>query len=397
MADWSQLPKELVQVIAERLEKESEFYVLRFRSVCSSWRSSVPIKHHPLPARFPILTNDSKSDACGSFYLSKRTIFLVAAPRNLSRLNPDPWLVKIGEDDHGRKQHFDLLSRFRIKPPHMDFPKVLDINELPVLELAQEYVLNPNGFRNSIEDAAASLYREKVVFMWLNSGKEQFVLLTIHVSGKLALFKSDDKEWTIIPYMFTPYDDVIAFKRKLYAVDSIGRTVVVGLDSNLSLVAEPVFGGDKKFLVESNDDLLLVDKYLSPASDQDSIISDEFDEEIEGSTCERAARFSVFKLEEETNKWLALKSLGNRILFLGDDCTFSASVADLSISKGNCIIFLDDFLYLYGEQSGIGFFNLDDGKIFPLSDYPGYFKLFCPPPDWVRLPRQTEQLEELTL
>ena len=46
-------------------------------------------------------------------------------------------------------------------------------------------------------------------------------------------------------------------------MDSTGRTVVVGLDKSVALVADPVFGGDKKFLVESDGKLLLVDKYLS--------------------------------------------------------------------------------------------------------------------------------------
>ncbi|KAI9100039.1 hypothetical protein K1719_024257 [Acacia pycnantha] len=77
-----------------------------------------------------------------------------------------------------------------------------------------------------------------------------------------------------------------------------GRTVVVGLDSIVRLVAEPVFGGDKKFLVESNGQLLLVDKYLS--FDYQCLGAyDGFDDDV----CfgwEQAVKFDVFMLNEES-------------------------------------------------------------------------------------------------
>jgi len=70
-------------------------------------------------------------------------------------------------------------------------------------------------------------------------------LLTIHVSGKLAIFQGGDERWTIILEMPMPFDDVCVFN---------GRPL------SLELMAEAVFGGGKKFLVESDGELLLVDK-----------------------------------------------------------------------------------------------------------------------------------------
>lgn len=107
---------------------------------------------------------------------------------------------------------------------------------------------------------------EKVVVldadMW--GGKERCsVLFTIHISGKIAFFRCGDERWTIVPEMPSPFDDVCVFKGRPVAVDGTGRTVALRPDLSLDLVAEPVFGGDKKFLVESDGELLLVDKYLS--------------------------------------------------------------------------------------------------------------------------------------
>ncbi|AES99260.1 DUF295 family protein [Medicago truncatula] len=116
------------------------------------------------------------------------------------------------------------------------------------------------------------------------------------------------------------------------------------------LVAESlVGGGDVKFLVESKGDLLLVDVY-----DCTRI----------GFPGHNPVRIHLFKLNEKETEWVKLKSLGDIVLFLGADCSFSASASDLSVAKG-CIL------------------DLDKHQPSPLSDYPEYFNLFPQPPEWI--------------
>ncbi|KAL2330767.1 hypothetical protein Fmac_018348 [Flemingia macrophylla] len=220
---------------------------------------------------------------------------------------------------------------------------------------------------------------EKLV---LTTTPSPFALLTIHISGKLALFRSDHPDWTIIPDMPTPYDDVCVFRGTLHAVDNTGRTVTVSVpDAALALAAAPVFGGDKKFLVESDGALLLVDLYLSNREFEDF---DDYDAAEIAIEWERTVRFEVFRLHEEEKRWVEVTSLGDTVLFLGDDCAFSASANDLGVGRGNCIIFRDDGLEGVRVQNGMGVFNLDDGKISPLSECPDFAQLFRPP-DWARL------------
>jgi hypothetical protein len=203
------------------------------------------------------------------------------------------------------------------------------------------------------------------------------VLLTIHVSGKLAIFRTGDERWTIIPEMPTPYDDVCVFNRRPIAVDNNGRAVTVGQDLCLDLVAEAVFGGDKKFLVESDGELLLVDKYLSCLGDY--ILSADGVNEI---GVERDVRFDVFRLDEKEKKWVEVRNLGDRVLFLGEDCAFSAKCD----GNENCVIFMDDvYRNCHSDELGISVFHLDQRRISPLSDFPCYYKLFWPPPEWVGL------------
>ncbi|KAK2440291.1 F-box protein SKIP23 [Trifolium repens] len=77
MADWSQLPTELLQLISEKLK--SEFYLLRFRSVCSTWRSSIPNNrpNHHLPFKLPPIHSYPDNDNDNIFYLVKHNIFLI--------------------------------------------------------------------------------------------------------------------------------------------------------------------------------------------------------------------------------------------------------------------------------------------------------------------------------
>ncbi|PON33660.1 F-box domain containing protein [Parasponia andersonii] len=388
MANWSQLPADLLVEIAKRLE--SPIYLLRFRSVCSSWRSSVSPRLRNLLGRFPFLPNDGISSTSWGFDLTKRRILLMGSPQDPNPSAPDHWLVKIEESVTGTMLLFNPLSRFQIKPLPEDFPRVLDLSQFRVFELGQEYVLHYMHFgpiRNLLGDAV-NLYMEKVVFKFLGSENESFVLFTIHVSGRLATYKSGDKRWTIIPDMPSPYDDVILFKDNFYAVDSTGRTVLVGLSSNVVLVANPVFGGDKKFLVESRGQLLMVDMYLSMSPPGEDPVNDELFEQFNGCLGERTVRFIVHELDREAKTWNVVKSLGDQVLFLGDGCTFSASASELSGCKSS-IIFNDNFFYNGGEEDGvfrgrdIGVYDLGNGSIAPLADYPEYSKLFWPPPCWI--------------
>jgi len=182
--------------------------------------------------------------------------------------------------------------------------------------------------------------------------------------------------------MSIKFGDVCRFKSRLYAVDKTGRTVAVGPDdSTVQLVAESLVGGGQvKFLVESKGDLLLVDVYGCARI---------------GFPGHNPARTHLFKLNEKETEWVKLNRLGDIILFLGADCSFSASASDLSVAKGNCVIFLENVFPSF-QHFGFDHFprglnrtttgcvlDLDKHQLSPLSDYPEYFNLFPQPPEWI--------------
>jgi hypothetical protein len=222
------------------------------------------------------------------------------------------------------------------------------------------------------------------------------VLLTIHISGKLAIFRNDDEQWMVMPEMPpNPYTDVCVFNGRPIAVDRTGLTGVVGPDFSLDLVAEAVFGGGRKLLVESDGELLLVDKYshrigqfrLHEKYGQNASDLWGFNEGVYEIGIERGARFDVFRLDENQKKWVKLTNLGDRVLFLGKDCAFSAKASDLCMENGNCVIYRDDDYGGHVRSNGLGInvFCLDNQQILPLSDLPGWTSRFWPPPQWTGL------------
>ncbi|OWM80457.1 hypothetical protein CDL15_Pgr019737 [Punica granatum] len=392
MAEWSMMPHELLDEISDHLDARSD--VVRFRSVCSTWRSAVPPGRRLLPPRFPILPNEGIADFTLGFCLSKRSVYLLSVPHYPpGQVDPhrrgSSWLIKVKEDVPNRMALLNPLSRVESGPFPNNFPRVLDTSKIRVSELASEFVMQYMTYPHLARDPVSNglnIYMEKVVFMGLNC--TEFVVLTIHVSGKLAVYKSGDKRWSIIGDMPSPYDDVILFKDKFFAVDGTGRTVNVGLDLKLTEVAGPTFGGDKKFLVESLGELLLADMYLTVYADYEGPVDVEPDE-FNSIVTERTVKFKVYKLDLKEKKWVEVRELGDRVLFLGEDCTFSASSSDLKACKGNCIFFTGEFYYSNGDDDGIfqghdiGVFDMGTGRIGPLDDYIGYSELFWPPPEWI--------------
>ncbi|MCL7039731.1 hypothetical protein MKW94_008355 [Papaver nudicaule] len=394
MAEWSQLPGELLYNIAKSLN--SDLDVLRMRSVCSPWRSSVSYPlFYCLPNCIPIhpkVISTSISNL-GLFYLSRRLIIRLGPPE--SQQTGTSWLIKLEQDGPDMLHLLNPLTGNLVNQSCPTSPKIIDSINFQIFELAQEFVLrftNNPPFTNP-SAYSGDLYMEKVVFSssppW--SVGNDYVIMTIHVSGKLAVFKSVDNSWTVIDEFTSPYDDVICYKGGFYAVDTNGRAVVVNPSLIISEIACPIYGGDLKCLVESDGELLMVDRYLSTGLDEEPGNDHNDDPLVANSDLyitESTVSFKVYKLNQELQTWEESKSLDDRVLFLGDNCSFSASARDFSGCEGNCIYYTDKFVRSSNEEDGafatdIGVFNLENGNIGPLASNPGCSQLFWPPPAWV--------------
>ncbi|AES74963.1 putative F-box domain-containing protein [Medicago truncatula] len=364
--DWSKLPTDLLNLISQRID-DDELDLIRFRSVCSTWRSSsVPNHHYILPYKFPVFKlpfiseqNDKNPPFC---HLSKQNIFLIKPPQQQQEQQTllRPWLIRVSQNTRGKTRFFHPL--FCDSPlPRINL--ILDFRKLSLLHLGSNtFTRDFDTYSQHQPFNSDYMFPEKVIAVTCH-GKNPLIVATISSHPEPLLSKCGNEKWKVIPDMSMEFGDICLFKGRAYAVDKIGKTIMVGSDSNVHLVAEPLDGGEnKKLLVESDGDLLLACVHAFPVISVD-----------------------LFKLNEKEKKWVKLTSLGDKVLFLGIKCSFSASFSDLYVAKGNCVIISADIfrrLSRLGSQASY-VLDLDQGWLPLLCDSPEYSNLFWPPPKWI--------------
>ncbi|MCI21530.1 F-box protein [Trifolium medium] len=136
VANWSQLPKDILILISERIDNELD--LIRFRSVCSSWRSSsIPNHHHiSLPLKY------SLSDPFCS--LSKCNIFLIKPPQQQDETLIYPWLIRVTENSSGKTKLYESL--FLTKFP-FTFPFSIDLYNSSVLNLGSDFIIDEKSLK----------------------------------------------------------------------------------------------------------------------------------------------------------------------------------------------------------------------------------------------------------
>ncbi|KAF9603361.1 hypothetical protein IFM89_035496 [Coptis chinensis] len=99
---------------------------------------------------------------------------------------------------------------------------------------------------------------------------DDFIIIALHSWKYLVYFRAGDERWNFIGDKNCEHDDLINYKGKFYAVDKMGRTLIVDWHTLSVTLGANTIANDhrKKHLVESNGDLFLVDvHYRLPCKD----------------------------------------------------------------------------------------------------------------------------------
>ena len=373
VVEWSNLPKELLPVIGKTLQARID--VIRFRSICTSWRSSIPplreISTVPLPFPFP---TSSGSQA----FLSQSAIYRLEPPDenpNPSTCSSKSWLVKVEESEHGTVRLLNPLSSIHIRFLSDPLPKVINLLDFRVIEVSKAY-----RFQFS-SDMHVPGMNKLVLFpnsVWNTSVEDTLIFVLFH-EGKLGFVKYGDENWTLVDDHNFYYDDIIVYKGQVYAVDRWGT--VPWIDSSMKLIqfSPPLCGlGNQKHLVESCGEIYVVDRYFDRERRRWYL-----DENINRNNHNlnnyrvhpNTVDFKVYKLDQEWGCWVMVKDLGDRVFVLGNDCSFSVSAREFSGCEGNCIYFTD--------KNDIGVFYLENQRIGKKLDFKDRCHIFWPLPSWL--------------
>lgn len=385
--DWSELPPELLDAIVNKIIDLRDY--LHFRAVCPSWRSSTPATPKNLPCQLPwLMLPKNQTNRRGFFnFVDDKVHFLNLPEASSSRRrcgSSHGWLIIVDESpsifviNPLTKVTFDL-------PPVSQFPNVMNFNFYSV---GREFTLrSPDGevHARNLKEMRDSFIRKAVISSSPSRDPNFITMVILNGTGELAYCKNGEHSWKFIDDARFYDEDVIYFEGLFYAVHKSGEIAVCdvsGDSPSVSFIETPKqIGGDMQYLVKTNDDFLLVTRFLELDIDAAYHKLDVVYKTVE---------FCVFRLvlERPRCEWEEINSLGETMLFLGENSSLALLASDFPGCGGNRIYFTDDYCEAnYDGVDGnhdLGYYNLADGSIEALSCCPrsSHSMLRWPPPIW---------------
>ncbi|CAL1386337.1 unnamed protein product [Linum trigynum] len=327
-------------------------------------------------------------------------------------------------------------------PPLTTFPEVLGYFPETV---GAEYLIVDHDYGGLLfavgKKYVESIYIDRIAMSAEPNAAEGCVLMaTCWVLSKrrLAFCRPGGDKWTLLPYLSVGggpvhYQNIVFWRNKFYAIDNYNRILICDLAvPNVSFLAPKVrllpADFDTRYLVVGlADELMLVGRSLAereedavgalneqhdagreedaggrviPAHIEDDrhevddqsvryVWDSDTDDECECCPNYETIKFTVYKLNEETNQWGEIKSIGDYALFLGMNTSACLSTQDHSGYKPDCIYFTDDSFekHVRRRRGGydMGIYHLSDGTIESLCCINLYENpsLVWPPPVWV--------------
>ncbi|KAF8020618.1 hypothetical protein BT93_G1149 [Corymbia citriodora subsp. variegata] len=359
MANWEELPQDLLKLIAQRLAIED---FVAFGAVCTSWLSAATKETYDAKSKAPWLVTivcQQMPEICS---LSRgRTYPMDSWGTEVMTLSPPGWLLAIRTRE-GRsymaKEYriFNPLSRASIKPPNLE--KLRDSRVRPPM------ILQRFSFSSLISERI-EMSSPKIERMALSSSpslsRSYAVMISLYRECRslwLAFYRLGEDAWREVSpathpplsSMHPPLTDVVQliyYDGLFVALDTENQVTTLNESESrmeLRLVLEPKFEG-YPYLVECSGSLLVAWDTAG----------------TEGN------RFRVFHVDLEKGTQEEVKSLGKASLFLNYNASFSMDFDAASCLAG----FKPNHIYFshYVEKK---IYSMDSGKVETYSDAIGY-------------------------
>ncbi|KGN48970.1 putative F-box protein At1g65770 [Cucumis sativus] len=375
---WSDLPPQLWPLIGKRLDNYID--IVRFRSVCRSWRASLP-QLNAISLLSPLLVSHPFDHRIEDALVIRRIIYGTSPLRHhqtstypsssssSSRASAG-WLAKVETTNLGKLRFLTPLSTDWVKSRNQVFRKEVNLLDFRIHEVAKSYIL-----RSTI---GGILFINKVVVFpdsaWIDV-KKTSIIVAVNIEGKLGYTKVGDYKWTLIGSPNFCFADLIVYEGEIYTVDRLGTVFLI--DSSMKLVQiSPELGviSNEKHLIECGGEIYVVDRFLEQKKDPE-LLNSWFDEPMP-----RVVDFKVHRLDQEImgkSRWVEVKNLGNRAFVVGHN-SFSVSAADFEGFKENCIYFSDELQSDLGYGFSTHVLDLEERTIVKASP-----QIFRAPPIWL--------------
>lgn len=322
-SNWAMLPKHLLDSVLERLPSRLDY--LRFSVVCMSWNSVVEdnLSKHTAPMLLAYCGKQDTWNLCDIARDKVLDLQLDLPKRRFCGFSKG-WLISVDENfivslinPFSRVQGKRAKENSIIGLPALNH---IETSRKSFSELSDCYVLKATISANPISNA-----------------KDCIVVIIHDHACQLAFIRlNKDTRWTYINARIYNIYEVVYVEDKFYAIDYQNQLFCFKVTTeqfnsdDIILVAEaleePVWFFKKKYLVESNKELLMVHRFLH------------YSRRRRRSTM----KFEVFKFDTNNHKWTEINTLGDTALFVGDNSSISVSASDFGCLP-NCIYFIHDW------------------------------------------------------
>ncbi|VVB10127.1 unnamed protein product [Arabis nemorensis] len=351
---WSDLPEELVDVIANH--SSSNIDLLRIRSICKPWRSAVAPKKRYL--------NRFKRSLVRKSDLLPNTFFRVTQAS--SSCPNKGWLIKTRQVSESSKINLlSPLSSELITP----YDKTLDLSKFGVSEIRQSYNVQ---FLHKRTEIYRDLSRVALV--------DNHVFL-VDYTDKQILYCKRGEERSIWRRYVEGFSDVIVHRGQVYALDlkgAIWRISLYDLSISQYRPSTPV---EYMYYKKRQEIINLVEYYQVNNCKDKRLV------EYCGDLCvvhslygkfplkrkivERTIGFKVYKMDKELAEWVEVSCLEDKALIVASDGCFTVLASEYHGCLENAIYFSDDedgYNRRGVKGEGVKVFKLDDWSIINMID-----------------------------
>ncbi|GAB2212052.1 hypothetical protein Droror1_Dr00025396 [Drosera rotundifolia] len=365
MANWDELPEELVIEIGERVGRYDDFESVA--EVSSHWKSSLRSTSYcgrspqvpwlMLPAVEDENIDKASTTSLRFYSLSKRMIHhQCTMPMKINDVrcySSNGWLLMVS-----RYLSMSLYNPFSGR--QIPLPDKTSLGDHDVFD-------DTNDDDDDCKDMFAQFVQKCALSSSPSSGIDDFSVMIIYGKfSRLAIWSVGDNAWTRVEaagHMFKgAFLDITCFQGDFYAVDCECRVLAVACTRS-----KPGMGEITKTPIKAN---VVVDvsrfcpefviPYLVESGNKLLVVPRSF-------ANEDSLKFSVLEVNVSNGEAQEVNDLGNMALFLGDNHSMSIEASTRNGCKANCIYLADDSVHCrlecFKEEKRFAIYNLSDSSV----------------------------------
>ncbi|KAJ4843210.1 hypothetical protein Tsubulata_011419 [Turnera subulata] len=218
---WTDLPLDLLEKIGSYLQ-DSYVDILRFRAVCSSWRSSTPLPPivPSLKTLPPLVPDDNnKSRHC---LLKKLTVFSLQPADDLSGATTPLLLRTLPSKPNSKSEQEDhVIPLEALNYPELGAKYLLDTRDFRVKEIWFDHYLEAvDGSSSDNENPTRG-----VAVCW-GDDFDVCMVMVVTPSSELEMWRTGDDSWAFLDSS-DKFVSVVYFNEKFFALDQFGRVLAI--------------------------------------------------------------------------------------------------------------------------------------------------------------------------